>query len=109
MSLPETRGGFMVFSQSTYVEVNCKNSPGERIERVLINGEELDEEQDYLFSDMSFVMGGRDGFSPFEPDEFVERFQESEIDIVLGFCSMANDLLYEKEFMALKSSGITRL
>lgn len=106
VSLPETRGGFVIFSQSAYVEVNCQKSPGERIERFLIDGSELEDDKFYLYSDMSFIMGGRDGFTPFEPTDFVQRFEDNEIGVILSYLSLAEDPQHEQEFRAFKNRGI---
>lgn len=79
----------MVVSHNVYLEIDVKRPPGSRIQKFFINGQSLDPEREYLFSNLSFPLSGRDGFSAFAPEEIKEVTFMDDAELFLKFAKIS--------------------
>lgn len=104
--LPENKGAFIVFSRNTFIKLNVGKPPGERIDKFLIDGVPLDEEKIYTYTDLSFPLQGRDGFSTFDKSYIDSIYPDDDVQIFLDFQEIPENPVHLKEFHEFKQSGL---
>ncbi len=71
---PEHWGGFPQISKELSFKFNTFAEPGERVQKVWYEGEEIDPEEEFIVAGSDFIFAGGDDYEMLEEKEVIEEF-----------------------------------